>query len=150
MLSKKLKNLFDEVDRKDPTAAPRRALYGVFLDIAQAIPRMRAAKGISQRELARRLETSHPTIVRWETPGYSGYTLSKLVDVAEALDYRVEIKFSPIKSSKATTEVNNIGDDTWSSNVKPAVDQEENVRRHPGLDSGWRIEKHKTSGKVLI
>lgn len=95
MLSDNLKKYISEVDKTDKKSRTRRALYGLFLDIALALPKMRESRGLSKRELARMLNTSHPTIVRWETPGYSGYTLAKLIDLADAMDYTISFKFVP-------------------------------------------------------
>lgn len=103
MLSPDLQGMFSEFEARNPKATTERRLQGLFIDIALAIARMRNDKGISQRELARRLHTSHPVIRRWESPGYEGYTLSKLVALAQVLDHIVEVKFVPEPAVKTAT-----------------------------------------------
>lgn len=95
MLSKNLRDAFREFDERDPESANRRALASLFIDIALTLTRLREKSGLSKRELARRVNGSHPTIVQWETPGYTGYSLSKLAEVAGVLGYDISVKFSP-------------------------------------------------------
>jgi transcriptional regulator with XRE-family HTH domain len=82
---------------------------------------MRKSKGLSQRELAKILKTSHPTIARWETPGYTGYTLSKLIEVAEALDHSVELRFVPkditINKIEVVDWIDRVSLTAWKNNV---------------------------------
>lgn len=111
MLSNELKKYIQSVDKKDHKSRIRRTHYKLFLDIAITLPKMRKSRGITQRELAKKIGTSHPTIARWETAGYSGYTLSKLIEVADALDYKLDLRFIP-KHATVTYD-NNITSEAW-------------------------------------
>ncbi len=128
MLSNKLKDAFRDIDSKDPSAHSRKALYSIFIDIATTLSEMREQKGLSQRELARRINTSHPTIIRWETPGYTGYTLSKLVDLAEELGCRLDVRFIPKEREQTTTRTQNVKDDSWEGSISEKVLIEYNIR----------------------
>lgn len=113
MLSDNLKKYITGVDARDDSSAYRRKLYGLFIDIALAITTMREERGISKREMAKLLNTSHPTVVRWETPGYTGYNLAKLVDIADVLNHSVELRFVP--KEVISTVVANIGSNSWNN-----------------------------------
>ncbi len=104
MLSKDIRDMFADFEARDPDAKKQRTLQGLFIDIALAITRMRVGRGLSQRDLAHKLHTSHPTIARWESPGYTGYTMSKLVELADALEHTVELRFVPKKAVHTSTE----------------------------------------------
>lgn len=54
---------------------------------------LREAEGLSQRELAKRLSTSHSQINRYENPSYDGHKLKTVAEIAELLGYTIEIKF---------------------------------------------------------
>jgi ribosome-binding protein aMBF1 (putative translation factor) len=54
-------------------------------ELPAALIRARAAAGISQRELARRLGLKEQQIQRYESTGYAGATLARLQAVANAL-----------------------------------------------------------------
>lgn len=127
MLSNNLKKYIEEVDRRDPRSKTRRILYGLFLDISQALPRMRISKGLSQRELAKKLNTSHPTIARWETPGYTGYTLSKLIEVADALDFTVDLKFVP--KGETSNHIEKAGWNIEGHSLQYLLNEESNRRQ---------------------
>jgi len=55
---------------------------------------LRTKKKISQRELAKRMNTKHPSIARFES-GESNPTLAYLKKMADALDAELDIKFRP-------------------------------------------------------
>ena len=114
MLSKKLKGMFDEIDKRDPSAAASRELQGLFINIASTLARLREKSGLSQRKLAKLLNTSHPTIVRWETPGYTGYTIAKLAEFAEAVGYELIVRFRPKAETRLQTEVTFSKPSSWN------------------------------------
>ena len=62
-------------------------------EVALALYRMRERAGLSQRELARRAGTTASVICRLENADYEGHSLALLRRIADALDYRVELRF---------------------------------------------------------
>lgn len=59
--------------------------------VAQAIYDARKEAGLSQRELAKLIGTSHSTIVRLEDADYTGHSLTMLTRIAAALGKHVQI-----------------------------------------------------------
>ncbi len=68
--------------------------YGKQLEIAYGILQLRKQRGLSQAQLARKIGTSQSNIARIEA-GKQNFTLSSLLKIAQALDYDLEISFSP-------------------------------------------------------
>ncbi len=58
----------------------------------------RIAKGLTQKQLAEKLEVAEQQIQRYESTDYAGASFSKMVDVALALD--LNLKFESITISK--------------------------------------------------
>ncbi len=78
------------VDRQKPFGqADERA------DAALQIRMARAAAGLSQVELARRMGVSQQQVQRLEDPDKSNPTVATLRSIARALGRRVEIRFAP-------------------------------------------------------
>jgi ribosome-binding protein aMBF1 (putative translation factor) len=71
--------------------------------IAREIYDLRAAAGLSQRQLAERLGTTASVICRLEDADYDGHSLSMLQRVAAALDAKIEIRFSVTSGRRRTT-----------------------------------------------
>jgi transcriptional regulator with XRE-family HTH domain len=92
--TKSLNQILNEVHKEYPVHKSQVALQGLFIDIALAIAKMRDNKGISQRELAKMLDTAQSTVARWETPGYSSYNLTKLAEIADVLEYNLQLAFT--------------------------------------------------------
>ena len=59
--------------------------------VAQTIYDTRKEAGLSQRDLAKLIGTSHSTIVRLEDSDYTGHSLTMLTRIATALGKRVNI-----------------------------------------------------------
>jgi DNA-binding XRE family transcriptional regulator len=59
--------------------------------VAQAIYDARKEAGLSQRELAKLIGTSHSTIVRLEDADYTGHSLTLLTRIAAALGKHVQV-----------------------------------------------------------
>lgn len=59
--------------------------------VAQAIYDARKEAGLSQRELAKLIGTSHSTIVRLEDADYTGHSLTMLTRIAAALGKHVQV-----------------------------------------------------------
>jgi DNA-binding XRE family transcriptional regulator len=68
--------------------------------VARQIYALRTDAGLTQRELAERVGTSHTVISRLEDDDYQGHSLSMLRRIAGALGKRVEIRFVPDRGRK--------------------------------------------------
>src|SRR6185369_16137623 len=66
-------------------------------EIARKIYELRTKAGLTQRELAKLVETSASAICRLEDADYEGHSLSMLRRIAAALNKRVEIRFLPAR-----------------------------------------------------
>jgi len=86
-----------EEQLQDPEFAARFEQAGEAWDVALQIVALRQRAGLSQKELAKRLNTSQQQISRLESPGYEGHSLSTLRRVADALHAHVRIVFEPVK-----------------------------------------------------
>jgi ribosome-binding protein aMBF1 (putative translation factor) len=70
--------------------------------IARQIYELRNRAGLTQRELAKRVNTTASVISRLEDADYEGHSLTMLRRIAAALESRVEVSFVPL--SKATSD----------------------------------------------
>lgn len=66
-----------------------------FENVSVALRRLRESRGLSQREVARRVGTSPSTICRLEDEQYHGHSLETIRRVASALDAEVNLGFRP-------------------------------------------------------
>ena len=71
------------------------------IDVAKLIYNLRTRAGLSQRELAKKVDTTASVICRLEDADYEGHSLS-MKRIAEALDKRVEIRVLPAKRFRTT------------------------------------------------
>lgn len=78
---------------EDPAFAERFERAGEAWDVAMQIAALRKQAGLSQKDLARRLNTSQQHISRLESPDYEGHSLANLRRVAEALHAHVRVVF---------------------------------------------------------
>ena len=78
---------------KDPAVRKAYEEEGVFVELAVEIARLREQKGLSQRELARRLHTSQQTISRLESPHNGSLSLRTLIKLAHALGKELKVRF---------------------------------------------------------
>lgn len=78
---------------KDPQVRKAYEEERVFVELAIHIARLRAQKGLSQRELARRLHTSQQTISRLESPRNGSLSLRTLTRLAHALGKELKVQF---------------------------------------------------------
>lgn len=69
---------------------------GVNARVAQLIYDARTAAGLTQAALARLIGTKQPVIARLEDADYRGHSLTMLHRIAEALDQRLEVRFTPV------------------------------------------------------
>lgn len=86
---------------RDPAVAARFEEAGEAWDVALQIVAFRQQAGLSQKELAKLLNTSQQQISRLESPGYEGHSLTTLRRVAAALHARVRIVFEPLRTGNA-------------------------------------------------
>jgi DNA-binding XRE family transcriptional regulator len=71
-------------------------------DVARKIYKLRSDAGLTQKELAKMVGTSHSVISRLEDDDYQGHSLAMLRRIAAALNKRVEIRFVALKSNART------------------------------------------------
>lgn len=86
----------------DPEAQKHLEQAREGVQIAQRLYDMRQKAGLSQRDLAKRVGTSASVICRLENADYEGHSVRLLQRIADAMDYRVEVRFSRKKARKAT------------------------------------------------
>ncbi len=89
---------------KDPEFRKEYEALEPAYQLAAALIRLRLAKGLTQEELARVLNTKQTSIARLES-GSLLPSLSMVKKVADALDAEVEIKLQPRHQSAADTLV---------------------------------------------
>jgi DNA-binding transcriptional regulator YiaG len=80
---------------QDPSFVARFAHFGEAWDVSLQIAALRQKAGLSQKELAKLLNTSQQQVSRLESAGYEGHSLSMLRRVAEALHSRIRVVFEP-------------------------------------------------------
>jgi len=88
-----------EKQLEDPAFAARFKSAGEAWGVAVQIAALRERAGLSQKDLAKLLDTSQQQISRLESPGYEGHSLSMLRRVANALHARVRVIFEPVKTT---------------------------------------------------
>lgn len=87
-----------EEQMKDPSLAARVADAGEAWDVALQIAALRQQAGLTQKDLAKLLDTSQQQISRLESPDYGGHSLRMLRRVAEVLHFRVRVIFEPAQN----------------------------------------------------
>lgn len=68
-------------------------------EVAIQIYNLRTKAGLSQRALAKKINTSASVICRLENADYEGHSLALLRRIAAALDQRVKIVFEPLEET---------------------------------------------------
>lgn len=94
-MSKTNFDLYLEEQLQDAAFAARFAQAGEAWDVALQIAALRQQAGLSQKDLARLLNTSQQQVSRLESPRYEGHSLNTLRRVAAALHARVRVVFEP-------------------------------------------------------
>ena len=69
------------------------------IEASQLLYDMRAAAGLSQRELAKRAGTAASVICRMEDADYEGHALAMLRRIAAALGRRIELRAIPVENA---------------------------------------------------
>ena len=64
-------------------------------DIAEQIYNLRIQAGLSQKELAKLLDTTQSVVSRLEDADYNGHSFAMLRRIALALNQRVQVRFVP-------------------------------------------------------
>jgi len=85
-----------EQQLRDPDFAERFKAAGEAWDVSLQLTRLREQAGLSQKELAARLDTTQQQISRLESPAYEGHSLSMLRRVAAALNARLSVVLEPL------------------------------------------------------
>ncbi|MEI6654025.1 MAG: helix-turn-helix transcriptional regulator [Verrucomicrobiota bacterium] len=85
-----------EEQLQDPDFAERFKTAGEAWEVSLQLTRLREQAGLSQKELAVRLDTTQQQISRLESPAYEGHSLSMLRRVAAALHARVSVVLEPL------------------------------------------------------
>jgi transcriptional regulator with XRE-family HTH domain len=85
-----------EAQLRDPEFAERFKAAGEAWDVSLQLARLREQAGLSQKDLAARLDTTQQQISRLESPAYEGHSLSMLRRVAAALHARVSVVLEPL------------------------------------------------------
>ena len=80
---------------RDPEFAKRFERAGQAWDVSLQLAALRKERGMSQKELARRLGTSQQQISRLESPSYEGHSLGTLRKVADVLGAEVHVSIKP-------------------------------------------------------
>ena len=80
----------DDVERKASLEKER-----VNAEVARTIYELREQAGLSQKELADRVETTQSVISRLEDADYDGHSLSMLNRIAKALNRQVQVVMRP-------------------------------------------------------
>lgn len=93
-----------EQQLRDPHFAERFKRAGEAWDVALQIAALREKAGLSQKDLARKLNTSQQQISRIESPSYEGHSLSMLRRVARELKARVRVVLEPDNASDHVAE----------------------------------------------
>ena len=68
--------------------------------IAQEIYGLRTAAGLTQRQLAAKVGTSHSVISRLEAADYEGHSLRLLHRICAALERRLDVRFLHVASGR--------------------------------------------------
>lgn len=95
------KNVRDELLNDPEVKAEYERLRPEFEVMCKLI-KARKKAGLSQLELAEKLDLQQPAIARFERGGYTSTSISKLSTIANALGYTMKISFSAKKDVKKT------------------------------------------------
>jgi transcriptional regulator with XRE-family HTH domain len=98
-----MKNNFDRYLKRKleqhPQLRANLSWLGTSIDIASQLYHLRLKRNLTQEALAEKVNLKQPHIARWENPGYSGYTFSRLSEVATALDATLVVRLEPNESA---------------------------------------------------
>jgi DNA-binding XRE family transcriptional regulator len=93
-----------------PPVVTARVRGDSFAEIAAALVRLRVARGMRQEDLAQAVGKRQPSIARWETEEYDGFTLKELNRLAGALGRELQVSFvEPEAEKEAPTQPDEAG-----------------------------------------
>lgn len=90
-LEKEIKEYEDIKKNPFPGSSKIYELY----KISQNLAKFRIARGITQKQMARKIGCKQSDISRLEREGYCGYSINKLYKITKALNLKIEIKLIP-------------------------------------------------------
>lgn len=70
------------------------------VEIAQEIYALRTKAGLTQKQLADLIGTTGSAVCRLEDAEYEGHSLRVLQRIGEALNFRLEVRFVPIRAKR--------------------------------------------------
>jgi DNA-binding XRE family transcriptional regulator len=91
---------FDEMLKEELKNPEFRREYEALekeFEVAEEVIRLRIRAGLTQKELARKAQTSQPAIARLESGNYRNLSLSFLRRIGEALGVEPHVKFQKLK-----------------------------------------------------
>jgi len=94
-----LKILHQRYYQGDPRRIAELEKARVSAEVARKIYDLRTKAGLTQKQLAELVGTSHSVISRLEDDDYTRHSLDMLHRIAAALNQRVEVRFRPAKSA---------------------------------------------------
>jgi transcriptional regulator with XRE-family HTH domain len=77
----------------------------ICTDIALDLRKLRVYQGITQTELAEKLDINQSHIARWERPGYQGYKVKMLSKIVRTLGGHLTINIDKPNSSPSYTVI---------------------------------------------
>ncbi|MDP7005119.1 MAG: helix-turn-helix transcriptional regulator [Phycisphaerales bacterium] len=92
------KNANEILDRHNPPTkedVSQRTTFRDAMFIAELIYEVRTEAGLSQREFAKRIDTTASVICKLENADYDGHTMKSLRKIAAAVGKTVQIRFVP-------------------------------------------------------
>jgi ribosome-binding protein aMBF1 (putative translation factor) len=87
--------ILDRLTGDDPELREMIAEERLNAQVARMIYEARTAAGLTQAQLADLIGTQQSTVARLEDADYEGHSLSMLRRIAEALNQRLEVRFTP-------------------------------------------------------
>jgi DNA-binding XRE family transcriptional regulator len=103
MTRKKTSDALDIIDRrhfKSPKAKAELEEARQGASVARSLYALRTKAGLTQKELAELVGTTHTAISRLENDDYDGHSLAMLRRIAAALGRRVEVRFVPLRRAR--------------------------------------------------
>jgi len=101
-MAKKTKDatkILDRLTGDDPELREMIAEERLNAQVARMIYEARTAAGLTQLQLADLIGTQQSTIARLEDADYEGHSLSMLRRIAEVLNQRLEVRFTPKRAA---------------------------------------------------
>lgn len=88
--------ILERIESKDPELAALVEVELRKIRIAEKIRQAREKAGLSQRELAKRINTTQSVVSRWESSDYERFSLNTLIKIAAALNCNIRLDLEPV------------------------------------------------------